>query len=174
MRFERYSMGFVMAALVMTLSPAACDDWACGYGGPGCSAPLMAGLCQDALVVGEEYIVIFGYGSDTGVSEATVKSAVSETPDVLEAAPTAGSPDVPYETSDVQPFDLNNGKGDGGVTIRALKAGAGTLTISLKGWEEKTNVHFVVIERADAPQGFMSMGASERLTQCIQFAKSTE
>ncbi len=174
MRFERWSIGFVLALLPLTLSQTACDDWACGYGGPGCSAPVMGGLCQDALVVGEEYIVIFGYGSDTGISEATITSAASEKPDVLEAFPTPGSPDVPYETNDVAPFDLNNGKGDGGVTLRPVKAGEANIAISLEGWEEKTNVHFVIIDRADAPEGFMSMSASERLGQCIHFTKSSQ
>lgn len=174
MGFKRWSMGFVLAPLLLTLSHTACDDWACGYGGPGCSAPVMGGLCQDALVVGEEYIVIFGYGSDTGISEAKIKSAVSEAPDVLEAFPTPGAPDVPYETNDVTPFDLNNGAGDGGVTLRPIKAGEANITIKLEGWEEKTNVHFVIIDRADAPEGFMSMSASDRLAQCIHFTKRSQ
>ena len=40
--------------LCTLLSSSACDDWACGYGGPGCADPVVAGLCENALVVGQE------------------------------------------------------------------------------------------------------------------------
>ena len=168
MRFDRFSMWFVAAILIATLSHAACDDWACGYGGPGCSDPIMAGLCQDTLVVGEEYIVIFGYGSDTGVSEATVTGVRPNEPEIMQVIPTPGSPDVPYETGPTGPFDLNNSPGDGGMTLRPLAAGKASVTIQLRGWEERITRSFEVVDAANAPEGFMPMTATERLAKCIE------
>jgi hypothetical protein len=167
MNLKQISTGFVLIG-VMSLPHTACDDWACGYGGPGCSDPLVAGLCENTLVVGEEYIAIFGYGSDTGVSEATVTSVVSDAPGILQAIPTPGSPDLNYETGPTGPFDLNNGPGNGGMTLRPLVAGKANVTIALKGWDETRTMAFEVVDVANAPEGFMSMTAAERLAKCIE------
>lgn len=168
MRVERFSMWFVTAILLATLPHAACEDWECGYGGPGCSEPIMAGLCEDTLVLGQEYVVIFGYGSDTGVSEATVTGVFSNMPEIMQVIPTPGTPDVPYETGPTGPFDLNNGPGDGGMTLRPVTAGKALVTITLEGWEEKIMRSFEVVDAANAPHGFMPMSATERLAKCIE------
>jgi hypothetical protein len=151
----------------------ACEAFECGYGGPGCSAPLMAGQCDDVLVVGQEYIFIFGYGSDTGISEATVTSVQSAEPHILLAGATPGSPDVPYETGPTGPFDLNNGAGDGGISLKPLLPGKVEVTIALQGWEQDTKLTFQIVNESNAPEGFAPMTAQERLAKCIEKATST-
>lgn len=150
-----------------------CESFECGYGGAGCSAPLMAGQCDEVLVVGQEYIFIFGYGSDTGVSEATVTSVQSAEPHILLASTTPGSPDVPYETGPTGSFDLNNGAGDGGMSLKPLLPGKVEVTIGLQGWEQGTKLTFQIVEEANAPAGFMPMTAKERLAKCIDTFGST-
>lgn len=163
----------VVPLILLSFFYGACDDFVCGYGGPGCSAPLMAGQCEDVLVAGQEYIFIFGYGSDTGVSEATVTSVKSADPHIMLAAPTEGSPDVPYETGQTGPFDLNNGPGNGGMTLRPLLPGKVNVTIGLQGWEQDTTITFQIVEAANAPEGFMPMTAQERLAKCIDTVNGT-
>lgn len=165
----RVASGFVLAALLVMLPSTGCEDWECGYGGPGCSDPIVAGLCEEnVLVVGQEYIAVFGYGSDTGISEATLVSAVSNAPTVMEATSTAGSPDIPYETGPTGPFDLNNGPGNGGMTLHALAPGKAQVAISLKNWDKPRTMSFDVVDMANAPEGFMAMTATERLAKCIE------
>lgn len=165
---KRFCVGFVLMALASIVGMGACNDWACGYGGAGCFDPIVAGLCENTLVVGQEYLAIFGYGSDTGVSEATVMSVVSGAPAILEAVPTPGAPDVDFGMGSRGPFDLNNGPGNGGITLRPLAAGKANVTISLQGWEQSQTMTFEVVDVANAPAGFMAMTAEERLTKCIE------
>lgn len=162
-----------VSLLLCALLLQACEAFECGYGGPGCSAPLMAGQCDEVLVVGQEYIFIFGYGSDTGVSEATVTSVQSADPPILLASATPGSPDVPYDMGPTGVFDLNNGSGDGGMTLKPLLPGKVEVTVGLKGWEQATTLTFKIVEEANAPEGFITMTAEERLTNCIDKATST-
>jgi len=164
---------FMLPLIACALMQGSCESFECGYGGPGCSAALVAGQCEDVLVVGQEYILIFGYGSDTGVSEATVMSVKSADPHMMLAAPTAGSPDVPYETGPTGPFDLNNGSGDGGITLRPLLPGKVEVTIGLEYWEQDTKMTFQIVEEANAPEGFVPMTANERLAKCIEVFNST-
>lgn len=152
----------------------ACDPFECGYGGPGCSAALVAGQCEDVLVAGQEYILIFGYGSDTGVSEATVTSVKSADSHIMLANPTEGSPDVPYETGPTGPFDLNNGPGNGGITLSPLLPGKVEVTIGLEYWEQDTKMTFQIVEEANAPAGFVPLTAKERLAKCIEVFDSTK
>lgn len=173
MQRQGYMIGFVLAPLVALASFTACDDWACGYGGPGCSNPLVAGLCERTLVVGQEYIAIFGYGSDTGLSEATVTGVTSGEPSILEVTPTPGSPDLDYENGPTGPFDLNNGPGNGGITLHPLAPGKTTVTISLKGWDGPSSMLVDVVDEANAPEGFMPMSSSDRLAKCLENVTST-
>lgn len=160
-------MGFVLATCVAIIVVTACDDFACGYGGAGCSDPIVAGLCENTLVVGQEYSAVFGYGSDTGISEARVTKVVSDAQNILQAGATPGSPDIPYESGPTGPFDLNNGPGDGGMSLRALAPGKANVTISLEGWETSRTMTFEVVDEANAPEGFMPMSASDRFAKCI-------
>ncbi len=164
--------GFVMATFVVALVLGACDDFACGYGGAGCSDPIVAGFCENTLVVGQEYSAVFGYGSDTGVSEATVLKIVSDAPSILQAGATPGSPDIPYESGPTGPFDLNNGPGDGGMSLRALSPGKANVTISLQGWETQQTMTFEVVDEAHAPEGFMAMTAADRFAKCIEMTST--
>jgi hypothetical protein len=159
---------FAIATLVIALPLGACRDWECGYGGPGCSDPIVAGLCENVLVIGQEYRAIFGYGSDTGLSEATLVSVTSNAPDVLEAIPTPGSPDIPQATGPTGRFDLNNGPGNGGITMRPLSTGKAQVTIALKGWDETRTMSFDIVDMANAPADFMAMSAAERFAKCIE------
>jgi len=168
MNFARICSGFVLSAFVASVALAACKDFECGYGGAGCSDPIVAGLCETTLVVGQEYIAIFGYGSDTGVSEATLTGVVSDAPEILQVIATPGSPDVPYDRGPTGPFDLNNGSGNGGMSLRPLAAGKANVTISLQGWDDKRTMAFEVVDPANAPDGFMPMTAVERLAKCIE------
>jgi hypothetical protein len=163
----------VLSLVLSAFFAGACEEFECGYGGPGCSAPIVAGLCEDVLVAGQEYILIFGYGFDTGVSEATITSVESSDPHLLLAEPTAGAPDVPYETGPTGPFDLNNGKGDGGMTLRPLLPGEVEVTVVLQYWEQPQTLSFRVVDQVNAPDGFMAMSAKERLAKCIEMTTTT-
>lgn len=167
MRSKQVSVGFVLGAGLLSLALGACDDWACGYGGPGCSDPLVAGLCENTLVVGQEYLLVFGYGSDTGLSEATLTGVGSSAPDILEATPTPGSPDINLDTGPNGRFDGNNGSGNGGITLQALAPGKANVTFALQGWEKKYTMALEVVDVANAPEGFMAMTAQERFAKCV-------
>ncbi len=173
MNQTRVVVGFVLAALLAMLPATGCEDWECGYGGPGCSNPLVAGLCEaNVLVVGQEYRVVFGYGSDTGVSEAKLLNVVSSAPDILQVIPTPGSPDVNLDVGPRGPFDGNNGSNDGGMTLRPLAPGKAQVTISLEYWEKTRTMSFDVVDMANAPAGFMAMTATERFAKCIEVTAS--
>jgi hypothetical protein len=164
----RVVSGFALVALLAMLPVSACEDWECAYGGPGCSNPMVAGLCENVLVVGQEYVAVFGYGSDTGVSEAKLLNVVSSAPGILNVIPTPGSPDVNLATGPTGPFDGNNGSGDGGMTLRPLAPGKAQVTISLEDWDKTRSMSFDVVDVADAPAGFMTMTATERFAKCIE------
>ena len=168
MNQTRVVLGFVLVALLATLPATGCEDWECGYGGPGCSDPMVAGLCEgNVLVVGQEYLAVFGYGSDTGVSEARLINIVSSNSSTLLAIATPGSPDVNLETGPTGPFDGNNGSGDGGMTLLAVAPGKAEVTISLEHWDKNQVMLFDVVDIANAPAGFMTMTATERFAKCI-------
>ena len=152
---------FILIALMAT----GCD---CGFGGAGCDDPWMVGLCEETLVTGQEYIILWGHSSDTGLSEATVRSVESMTPEVLEAHILApGVTDVP-DGGFAGPFDLNNGPGDGGVLLRPLSAGRASVSILLDGWDKPTVLEIDVI---DPTESFVEMSAAERLDACIESSR---
>jgi hypothetical protein len=162
----RFGRSVCAAAVALLLAPGmSCE---CMYGGPGCSGAWVVG-CDDVLVVGQEYAVVLGYRTDTGgLSEATVQSVRSESPEILEAAPTSGAPDLPYDDfGDAGPFDGNDGPGNGGVTMRPLAPGEATIRVRLRGWERDTRRTWRIVDEADAPAGFVPMSAEERLTACL-------
>lgn len=60
----------------------ACDDWECGYGGPGCSPPALSGVCADSAAAAPTVL----FFDDTGDHPTDVYSAASSSPDVLDAS----------------------------------------------------------------------------------------
>ena len=153
--------------VVVAMSMVGCESYRCGYGGAGCGDPIVAGLCEDnILVIGDRYHLIFGYGSDTGVSEAVITGADTRPPELLEVEVTVGSSDAP-ETLDGSPFDLNNGPGDGGLILSPIGPGVSTLLVDLDGWDDVNELDFEIVEPEDAPPGFVSMTEEERLVACV-------
>ncbi len=148
--------------LLVSASLAGCE---CAYGGAGCSDPLVLGLCEQTLVVGQQYQIIFGYGSDTGTSEAKLR-AVEAGSSIVSAVPTAGAPDVPNGGL-YGPFDLNNGPGDGGITVSAHAPGHATVRVELAGWSEPYLLELQIVDEDSAPVGFEKMEAAQRLQTCL-------
>lgn len=164
MSTRRLALSFaVLCSAPLALS---CDDFWCGYGGPGCSDPWVGGLCEGPLVTGRDYLVVFGYGSDTGLSEATVLAVESDRPEHIAVAETPGSPDVP-KGGTAGRFDLNNGTGNGGITLTPRVPGEASLRVTLKGWKEPWEIKLTAVAPADAPATFVDSPADARLARCL-------
>lgn len=100
-----------LAGIAPTLG---CDDVACGYGGPGCSAPGLRGACGGALALETPTEVTFTYFDDTGSHEARLTTITTD-PAVLEATRVAGS--------------------TGRVVLTAHALGPAALTATIEGWQ---------------------------------------
>ena len=149
--------------LLISATQAGCE---CAYGGAGCSDPLSFGLCEQPLVVGQQYQIIFGYGSDTGISEAKLRT-VEAGSNIISVVPTPGAPDVPNGGL-YGPFDLNNGPGDGGITVTAHSPGHATVRVDLRGWSEPYLLELQIVDEENAPVGFQEMEAAQRLQMCLE------
>lgn len=145
------------------MSTMACSP--CGFGGPGCGDPVVAGLCGETLFVGDERLVLFGYLSDTGVSEATVLGVHVIDAGLIQAEPMPGSPDVPGTYH--PPFDSNNGPGDGGVRLLALSPGTTDVLVDLQGWDEPVVVTLDVAPASDAPDSYPFGMPVQNLLACL-------
>lgn len=111
---RRHALGALCLLSLVPIAPSlGCDEVACGYGGPGCSAPGLRGACSGALALETPTEVTFTYFDDTGTHEARV-TTVSADPAVLEATRVAGS--------------------SGRFVLTAHALGPTMLTATLEGW----------------------------------------
>jgi hypothetical protein len=70
-RIAHLGVAVAIGTLPFTL---ACHELDCGYGGPGCGASALEGVCGGILPRGVETRVRFVFGDDTGAHEANVTS----------------------------------------------------------------------------------------------------
>lgn len=93
-----------------------CDGWECGYGGPGCGTPELM-VCNTPVSPGERLQALAMFGDDTGLHAAKVKSVSTSTPALIA---------------------VEVGNSVGLVSIAALDAGVGLLTLDVSGWKGQT------------------------------------
>jgi hypothetical protein len=115
--------------LTAALATTGCETWRCGYGGPGCSAPGLRGLCEAAVAVNEAVEVTVLYYDDTGGHPATLRSATSDDP-ALEVA---------------------LGEEEGALLLSGRSVGVATLSLEIDGWDAPQTWTFAIQPPSDAP-----------------------
>lgn len=93
----------------------ACEGCECGYGGPGCGAPMLRGACAGALVLETPTEVTITYFDDTGRHEADVTTLTSD-PAALDVARVPGA--------------------TGRFVLTAHREGTAMLTAEIDGWTD--------------------------------------
>ncbi len=119
-----------LAFSLASLSLGGCGIWSaweCGYGGPGCGEPRLAGLCEATLVADAPVEAMVVYHDDTGSHEATLRDLQSDTPELLRA---------------------EAAEGPGSLLLTPLAAGEVTLTLEVEGWEAPRSWTLTIV---DAP-----------------------
>ena len=119
----------LLAAPLALAAAAGCEEWRCGYGGPGCSAPGLLGLCEAAVAVDETVEVTVVYYDDTGAHPAQLRSAAADDP-ALEVA---------------------LGEEEGALLLTGRSVGVATLSLEIDGWDAPQTWTFAIQAPSDAP-----------------------
>ncbi|MFO0682308.1 MAG: hypothetical protein U0234_09670 [Sandaracinus sp.] len=129
-------LSLARGVLVASLFALGCAEWECGYGGPGCSAPGLQGVCGGQLVREAPTDVRVVYFDDTGAHEARVTSV--DASDAIEVA------------------QLSMGR----FRLTGHVDGATTLTMQIEGWAAPQHFDLVIAAGdAGAPDASASADA---------------
>lgn len=156
---------FMLAFLLAT--QVSCADFSCAFGGPGCGTPVEVGLCNGALAVGQEYLVVFGYHTDTSLlGGASVESVTSKDTDVVEVRiPDPDEWDVPRDERGRPESIFEGVEPDGAILIKAKSAGNAKLFVQLEGWDRRHKMKLVAV---DPPAGYDALTPQEWLNSCFE------
>lgn len=118
---------FPLVALLAGLL-AGSEDYRCGYGGPGCGEPRLAGACHAIVQTGGPVELTAEYTDDTGGHATTVQTAAVDDETVLTLTALAGR--------------------EGVIELTGLAPGMTRIALDVEGWERAYHWTFTV---TDAP-----------------------
>lgn len=131
-----WGLTVALGVVVASLFTLGCAEWECGYGGPGCSAPGLQGVCGGQLVREAPTDVRIVSFDDTGAHEARVTSV------------------DPSERIEVTRLSMGRFRLTGHVD------GATTLTMQIEGWASPQHFDLVIAAGdAGAPDASASADA---------------
>lgn len=107
-----------------------CDDLRCGYGGPGCTTPILRGLCDGEVVVGQVSTATISFPTDNAtVGAPTAVLAIAVTPAERARVLATGEPgQVTIEALEPGPFEVAVSLARDGVTTRRYEVVARAVT----------------------------------------------
>lgn len=128
-------MRWFVATALMVVVGSGCEEWKCGYGGPGCTEARLDGFCHAHMVVGEEREGALVYSDDTNSNyEAVATSVEVDNPAVL-------------EVERVPPPNANYpGEGDATFRFIAREVGEARVSVELEYWDYPNEFVFTVHE----------------------------